>query len=67
MAAERTAVLGMGNPVVSTISEEMTPAVAAAVEPLAREIHALISARQGKTGVLPHEELGQIAHRSSHG
>ena len=38
----------------STISEEMTPAVAAAVEPLAREIHALIAARQGRTGVLPH-------------
>ena len=37
----------------STISEEMTPAVAAAVEPLAREIHALIAARQGSQGVLP--------------
>jgi hydrogenase maturation protease len=38
----------------STISEEMTPAVAAAVEPLAREIHALIAARHSRTGVLPH-------------
>ena len=38
----------------STISEEMTPAVAAAVEPLAREIHALIATRPGRTGVLPH-------------
>ncbi len=38
----------------STISEEITPAVAAAIAPLAREIHALIAARQGSTGVLPH-------------
>lgn len=29
----------------STISEQMTPAVAAAVEPLAREIHALLAGR----------------------
>ena len=35
----------------STVSEEMTPAVAAAVEPLAREIHARIAQ---KRGVLPH-------------
>jgi len=35
----------------STISEEMTPAVAAAVEPLAREIHSRLA---GRTGVLPH-------------
>ncbi len=36
----------------STISEEMTPAVAAAVEPLARRIYARIA---GRTGDLPHK------------
>jgi hypothetical protein len=32
----------------STISEEMTPPVAATVEPLAREIHSMLAARAAK-------------------